>query len=84
MTQRGNILEEMALQRQALQKALEENKAGIRMKLNSLFTPPPAETKMQGWMNNASRIWAVYDGVMLGFKLMRTFGFLFRKRKKRN
>ena len=54
----------MALQKQAIKKALSENQAGIRLKLDALFTPPPAETKMQGWMNNASRLFAVYDGVM--------------------
>lgn len=75
-------LEEMALQKQAIKKALSENQAGIRLKFDALFTPPPAETKVQGWMNNASRLFAVYDGVMTGYKLMRAFGWIFSKRKK--
>lgn len=83
MTKKIYTLEEMALQKQALRKALSENQAGIRIKLDALFTPPPAETKMQGWMNNASRLFAVYDGVMTGYKLMRTFGWIFGRRKKK-
>ena len=45
--------------------------------------PPPADTKVQQWVNSAERVVAVYNGVMMGYKLLRRFRGLFSHRKKR-
>ena len=59
---------------QTLHARLDENKAAIAEQWHILFAPP-AESggKLQYWMSQADRAVAVYDGVMLGYKLLKRF-----------
>ncbi len=59
---------------QTLHARLDENKAAIAEQWQTLFAPP-AESggKLQYWMSQADRAVAVYDGVMLGYKLLKRF-----------
>ncbi len=59
---------------QTLHARLDENKAAIAEQWHTLFAPP-AESggKLQYWMSQADRAVAVYDGVMLGYKLLKRF-----------
>ncbi len=75
-------LESIAAERARLVKDKEETAARIRLDATALFAPEPAETKMQALINNAGRAIAIYDGVMLGYKLLRQFGGLFRRKRK--
>ncbi|MGM9687669.1 MAG: hypothetical protein ACI3YD_01335 [Alloprevotella sp.] len=59
---------------QTLHARLDENKASIAEQWHTLFAPPAESgSKLQHWMNQADRAIAVYDGVMLGYKLLRRF-----------
>ena len=59
---------------QTLHARLDENKAAIAEQWHTLFAPP-AESggKLQYGMSQADRAVAVYDGVMLGYKLLKRF-----------
>lgn len=76
--------------------AIEQQRAKVRAELHRcesriarqwevLVTPPPETTVVQKYVNKAEKAYAIYDGVMLGYKLCKRFnGFahLFRKKKK--
>ena len=59
---------------QTLHARLDENKDAIAEQWHTLIAPP-AESggKLQYWMSQADRAVAVYDGVMLGYKLLKRF-----------
>lgn len=55
-------------------KALEDvRKSGenIKRKMRLLFEPPKANSKLELFTGNIDRIIAIYDGVMLGTKIIR-------------
>lgn len=52
----------------------------IRSLAGSLFEPPKAEGRFDGMINNFDRIMAVYDGVMLGTKIIRRVRSFMRRR----
>lgn len=52
----------------------------MRMLAQSLFEPPKATGRFGGLMNNFDRVMAVYDGVMLGMKIIGRVRRLVRKR----
>ena len=59
---------------QTLHARLDENKAAIAEQWHTLFAPPAeSDGKLQYWMSQADRAVAVYDGVMLGYKLLKRF-----------
>ena len=61
-----------------LHKKLDKNRASIAKKWQLLFAPPSeSESKVQMWVNQAERAVAVYDGVMMGYKLFRRFNGFF-------
>lgn len=45
--------------------------------------PPPANNKFEQAMQTASKAWSIADGVIMGYKLYRKFGWLFGRKKKR-
>lgn len=57
----------------------------MAMDYATLFTPPPPSyNKIETFVNSASRVWMMVDGVMMGYKLMRRLGKVttwFSKRK---
>ncbi len=82
MNTRPSTMDELEARRAQLQQEAEETAARMRLTVNEIFAPTPAGNKVQSLMNNAGRLYAVYDGVMLGFKLFRQFNGLFRKKRK--
>lgn len=79
-------LASMLAERKALGKKLNKSKTNIAADWDSLFTPPKADNKVQLWVNQAERILAMYDGIMLGYKLIQRIAGRFspfRKRKKK-
>lgn len=52
----------------------------IRTLTGSLFEPPKAEGRLGGIINNLDRIMAVYDGIMLGTKIIRRVRGFVRRR----
>lgn len=56
--------------------------SGRRMRTlaQSLFEPPKAMGRFGGLMNNFDRVMAVYDGVMLGMKIIGRVRRLVRRR----
>ena len=58
-------IESLQQRRNQLQKQLNNSKEVITDQWIKLFAPPQAETKVQMWVNQAERAYAIYDGVML-------------------
>jgi len=81
-TKRVFTLEEIKAERQKTYSALKKNKLRVNGHFNSLFNPPEAVNKMQHWANGIERAIVVYDGVMTGYKLFRTFRGVFRRKKR--
>jgi len=75
-------LETIAAEKERLRVRLAASKARISRQAEALFGPPPAANKVQRWTNHAERAFAIYDGVMTGYKLFRSFRNLFRRRKR--
>ena len=75
-------LNEIEIRRAQTEKALQQMEQRIKAKTDRLLTPPPAENKMKMWIGNAERAYAVYDGVMTGYKLLKKIKHLFKRRKK--
>lgn len=80
-------VESLQQERAKIRKQLEANKTAIVNYWASLVTPAPADTKVQMWVNQAEKAYAIYDGVMLGYKLFRKFnhfvGIFGKKQKKK-
>ncbi len=84
MEKETTALERLSRRRVQLSREADECAAEIRKHWETLFTPPPADTKVQGWMAQVERAVAVYDGVVTGYKLMKRLGaFLPNKSRSR-
>ncbi len=58
-----------------LHEQLDANRSAIATHWQTLFVPAPAsESKVQQFVNQAERAVAIYDGVMLGYKLFHRWG----------
>ena len=60
--------------RKIIDKELRLSKGIINHHWQKLTTPTKADTQMQQWVNQAEKAFAVYDGFMMMYKLMRRFG----------
>lgn len=76
-------LERLRVRREQLRKETEQSAAEIRKHWETLFTPPPADTKVRRWVSQAERAVAVYDGVMTGYKLMKRLGAAFPRKSRK-
>lgn len=80
-------MNQLAQRQKQLKEEMDECKGRMHDAWQTLFAPPVAETRVQHWVNQAERVVAVYDGVMLGYKLCRRLnliaGWLKPKNKKR-
>lgn len=87
MTDKKYSIESLQQEKNSLKKQLKTNKANISLHWTTLFNPPQSDSKVQNWVNQAERVYAIYDGVMLGYKLFRRFnsfvGIFHRKKRKR-
>lgn len=75
-------LEEINIRRAQTLKALRHTEEEIKQRTDAMLAPPPAGNKMQMWISHAERAYAIYDGVMTGYKLFRRFRGLFSRKKK--
>ena len=63
-------MNQLAQRQKQLKEEMDECKGRMHDAWQTLFAPPVAETRVQHWVNQAERVVAVYDGVMLGYKLL--------------
>lgn len=88
MAENKTTLESLKQQQKILQHELIRCERRITNHWNFLFTPPQPNTKIEALVAHAERAYAVYDGVMLGYKLFRrlnhAMGFMQRNAKKQH
>lgn len=73
MKEQKTTLQTLELQKRALKKDIALCEKRISRHWDLLFTPPQPNTKVEALVAHAERAYAVYDGVMLGYKLLRRF-----------
>ena len=77
-------LNEIRRQRQSLSKRIDKKEQDIRRKWQNLVAPPDVDDTFHLWKNRAEAAFSLYDGFMTGYKLLRSFGFSFGRKKKKN
>lgn len=77
----GITLEEIRKRKAVIKKQLESRKQVMSIKTQSLFTPSEELTRWDHTMNLINNGIAVYDGLMMGLRLMGKFRGYFRRRK---
>lgn len=85
MSQEQNTIEQLLQRKEYLKKEIHKSGSRIANDWKMLFTPPAENSKVQHWVNQAERAFAVYDGFMMMYKLSKRFGTfaqLFKKKKK--
>ena len=79
--------ESIDARKEELRQQIKEKQDVLVKKAKELTQPEAAETTSQKWINNFNKAIAIYDGVMMGYKIyrgVRAFSFLpWKKRKKR-
>lgn len=65
--------ETLQAKRNSIQKELQQSKSIIAHHWQQLATPTKADTQVQQWVNQAEKVFAVYDGFMLMYKLAHRF-----------
>lgn len=78
-TDKENALSDIMAQREETLEQIRKKKAEIHQLINDAFTPPTASNRYELFLNNVSRLMAIYDGVMVGMKIMRRFRRAFHK-----
>ena len=69
-------------QRQKLSKRIEQKEQRLRRQWHDLVDPPEVNDAFHLWANRAEAAFSLYDGFMTGYKLLRTLGFSFGRKKK--
>lgn len=67
-------------QKADVKKRIRTSAATIRITTHDLFTPPKASNKMERFMNLIDQGIAVYDGIMLGMRVVRNVRRIFGKK----
>lgn len=83
MTQKDYTPEGIALRKAALKTKLAEKRDVLAKTANSLLRPDPATTRAEQFAATFSRAITIADGALLGYKLIRRFGWLIPSRKKK-
>lgn len=83
MSKQKYTLEAIDMRRDALAEEASKQEKHIREDVENLFAPPVSETKIKSWMAQTEKALAIYDGVMLGWKIFRQFRHLIPSRRKR-
>lgn len=73
--------QELEARRNRLTKEIEKKEQSIRHKWQNIIAPPAPENKLAQWINRAEAAYSVFDGVMTGYRLCRTFSSFFRRKK---
>lgn len=77
-------LEELTLLKVAKLKELREHKKAMSLTAKNIFAPvAPAASKGDAIMRSFNTGMAIFDGIILGVKVMRNFRRLFHKNKKK-
>ena len=77
---KGITLESIQQRKLAIKRQLNQRKGDMVNKTQSLFTPAHDVTKWDRTLNLISNSIAVYDGLLLGLRLMARFKGFFRRR----
>lgn len=83
MSKQKYTLEAIDARRDTLAEEATKQEKQIREDVESLFAPPVSETKIQSWAAQTEKALAIYDGVMLGWKIFRQFRRLIPSRSKK-
>ncbi len=78
--------EALDAERAKLRSQIETSRSRISKRWTALTTPPPEANQFQHWVNQGERAFAIYDGVMTGYKLCRRLGnvaSLFKRKNKK-
>ena len=75
-------LEELERRQVQLKKQIRQKEADIKQEIDDLFLAPTVESQFDQIVNYAKVGFNIYDGFRTGFKLLRSFGFSFRKKNK--
>ena len=78
--EKGITLEDIRLRKLAIKQQLSQRKGNMVNKTQSLFTPARDVTKWDRTLSLISNSIAVYDGLLLGLRLMTRFKGFFRRR----
>lgn len=74
----------IAEQRRLLQQEIEKKEESIKENLEELFAPPPpGRNFFERAVQHAETIYNVVDGVLVGYKLIRSFNFVFKRSKQK-
>ena len=74
----------IAGQRRLLQQEIEKKEESIKENLEELFAPPPSGRNFfERAVQHAETIYNVVDGVLVGYKLVRGFNFVFKRSKQK-
>ncbi len=65
-----------------LRKEIQICNENIRNTTRTLFAPPKANNKMESFFNIIDQGMAVYDGVVLGMRVMRNFRRIFSRSRR--
>lgn len=76
-------LNDIRAKQNELRKELADSQTRIGELWHDLVAPPPTDNKAEQWMSSLQRGFAIYDGVMTGYKLFRRFQAFLPKRKKK-
>ena len=83
MTDNHYTIDEINAMKESLALELQDKEKKISTMSKMLFSPPNSENKVQHWMNQAEKAMAIYDGAVLGFKLLSNFRRIFNLGKKK-
>lgn len=72
-------LNEVLARRQQTLEQIRGKSARIHRLVDEVFSPPKEGSRYEAMLNNVSRAVAIYDGIMVGLKLMRRFRHIFRR-----
>ena len=74
----------IAEQRRLLQQEIEKKEESIKANLEELFAPPPpGRNFFERAVQHAETIYNFVDGAMVGYKLIRSFNFVFKRSKQK-
>lgn len=72
---RTNTLEQIKWERMRVERELKRVERAMAKDFNELVAPPPpTDNKLEAAVNTAVKAWNIFDGALMGYKLIRRFG----------
>ena len=75
-----HTLEAILAEREKVLADIRQQKAFMKQKTQALFAPPKATSKMEAMINSFDKAVAIYDGVVVGMRIVGRFKSFFRRR----